>query len=305
MTHRIVLQSGCEPLPGFRLDQMIGKGGFAEVWEAHHQNHKVALKFILSSNTTTTVKEIKSLSAIQKIDHPGLLQMDRISSIPGYIVISMELAEGSLFDLFEAFQTEYHAPIELKILLNYMSQLADTLDFLNKRQHVFEGRIAGFQHCDIKPSNLLLFGDIVKLADFGLCSATYAPLNPVLRMGTVDFAAPEVHRNILSEKSDQYSLAVTYYYLRTGRFPFPPVDNNRFNRVHSYQRPLPDLSLVPGQEEEILARALDLTPERRWPDCVTMVSKIRAIHGFGTSVPFGNSATGEMKSSPKAVASPA
>jgi serine/threonine protein kinase len=277
--------------------QVIGKGGFAEVWEAEHNGDRVALKFISCDNTSTTVREIRSLSAIQKLDHPGLIRMDCVSSIPGYIVVSMELAEGSLFDLLDVFQEEYQSPVELKPLLDYMTQVAKVIDFLNTRQHTFEGRKVGFQHCDIKPSNLLLFGDSIKLADFGLSTPTYAPMNPVLRMGTVDFAAPEIHRGILSDKSDQYSFAVTYYYLRTGKFPFPQPVTNKFVRSYAYNRPAPDLTHVPPQEDAILLRALDLAPERRWPSCLDMIKKIKEVHGSGASSTTTRSSSPGMASS--------
>ncbi len=305
VSNRYAIQSGSEPLPGYRLTNVIGKGGFAEVWEAVHGGEKVALKFISSGTTTTTVKEIKSLSAIQKLSHPGLIQMDKVSSIPGYIVISMELAEGSLLDLLDAFQTEFQTPIELKLLLDYMQQAADAIDYMNQRQHSLDGRTVGFQHCDIKPSNLLLFGDRVKLADFGLSTPTYTSRNPILRMGTLDFAAPEFHMGILTDRSDQYSLAITYYYLRTSRFPFPPPPKNKFESSYAYNRPYPDLSQVPGQEQAILMRALDLAPDSRWPTCNEMIKRIREIHGFSTSFLTSRSSCGAnsavMKAQPGSV----
>lgn len=132
MAYRVPLESGAEPLPGYRLTQVLGKGGFAEVWEAARGNEKVALKFIPSSNTSTTVKEIKSLSAMQRLDYPGLTRMEQITCVPGYIVISMELAEGSMLDLLAAFQEEYKSPIELKLLLDYLGQVAKSIEFLEQ-----------------------------------------------------------------------------------------------------------------------------------------------------------------------------
>lgn len=292
MSQRFQIEAGSEPFPGHRLVQPIGKGGFAEVWEAERAGERIALKFISSGTTTTTVKEIKSLQAVQKLSHPGIIQMEHITSIPGYIVISMELAEGSLLELFDAFQVEFETPIELKLLLDYMLQAAEALDYMNSRQHCFEGRKVGFQHCDVKPSNFLLFGDKVKACDFGLSTPTFGTWTPVGRMGTLDFAAPEMHRGMLSERSDQYSFAVSYYYMRTGRFPFPPPPTNRFVRNYSYTRPHPDLRLVPSQEEAVILRALDMSPDLRWPTCKDMIRRIREIHGFGASRSGAGSSAG-------------
>jgi serine/threonine-protein kinase len=275
--HRICLESGAEPFPGFRLRQLRGRGGFAEVWEAENASGtRIALKFIQSQNTASTVREIKAVQAIQRLSHAHLVFIERVWSAPGYIVIAMELAEGSLLELLEAYHAEYRTPVEPRLLCRYLRQAASALDFMNTRQHQLDGRQIGFQHCDIKPSNILLIGDNAKLADFGLSTPTTAMLNPYQRGGTLDFAAPEIHRGTLAETSDQYSLAVTYYYLRTGRFPFPEVSD--FRRKHSYERPAPDLNLVPWLERKVLERGLDLQPEKRWPSSVILIQELAETH---------------------------
>jgi serine/threonine protein kinase len=276
--HRITLECGAQPFPGFRLLQPRGRGGFAEVWEAENpEGRRIALKFITSTVTASTVREIKSVEAIRRLSHPHLVVIDRVWSAPGYIVIAMELADGSLLELLDAYQTEYRTAIDSKVLCTYMGQAAEALDFLNARQHVHDGRKVGFQHCDIKPSNILLVGNSAKLGDFGLSTPTTAMLNPYQRSGTLDFAAPEIHRGMLSDRSDQYSLAVSYYYLRTGQFPFPEMTD--FRRKYSYNRPAPDLSRVPWMERKVLERALDVQPEGRWPCSRAMVYELVNAQG--------------------------
>ena len=289
MHNRLDLQSGAEPFPGMKLMQLRGRGGFAEVWEARNKDgDRIALKFISSEKTTSTVKEVKSLQALQMLRHPSLLRTERVWSAPGYIVIAMELADASLLDLIDAYQAEYKSAIPPEILGPYMVQAAAGLDFMNSRQHPFEGRTVGFQHCDVKPSNMLLIGDQVKLADFGLSSAMISSSIPYAKCGTLDFAAPEIHRGILSDKSDQFSLAITYYYLRTGNFPFPPPPEG-FRRRNSYARPAPDLGLVTRTERRILERALDVQPERRWSNCESLVHELNEACGIGTGSGSGSS----------------
>jgi serine/threonine protein kinase len=193
----------------------------------------------------------------------------------------MELAEASLFDLLDAYQAEYKTPIPPDILAPYMTQVAAGLDFMNARRHLFEGRKVGFQHCDVKPSNILVVGDLVKLADFGLSTPTTTMNNPYSKCGTLDFAAPEIHRGMLSEKSDQFSLAVSWYLLRTGCFPFPPPTDG-FRRRNSYVRPAPDLSLISRSERRIVERALDVQPERRWESCEILVRELHFAWLYST-----------------------
>src|SRR5688500_18045158 len=94
------LRKGTEPYPGYRLVQMIGRGGWGEVWKTTRvrDDEVFALKF-LPSDCQVTSQEIRALQAIRQLEHPNLLRMDQVWSCAGYLVIVMELAEGSLLDL--------------------------------------------------------------------------------------------------------------------------------------------------------------------------------------------------------------
>jgi serine/threonine protein kinase, bacterial len=262
------------PFPGLKLIQLRGRGGFAEVWEAEDpQGDLIAVKFMLSQNTTSSVKEMRIIQAVQKLKHRHLLRIADVWSIPDYIVVAMELADGSLFDLLDVYLSEYGTPLPAVLVANYLRQAALGLDFLNARRHTFDGRQVGFMHCDVKPSNLLLIGEEVKLADFGLSTPMVALQSAYGRAGTPDFAAPEVHRGHLTASSDQYSLAVSYYLLRTGYFPFPPPPGD-FKRAYSYNRPAPDLTRVSKGERRVLERALEIEHSGRWPTCTAFMNAL-------------------------------
>jgi serine/threonine protein kinase, bacterial len=241
-----------------------------------------------SANQSSSAKETRIIRAIQKLSHRHLLRIQHVWSIPDYIVVAMELADGSLFDMLDLYQAEYHTALPPVLAAGYLKQAALALDYLNARRHTFEGKTIGFMHCDVKPSNLLLVGEMVKLADFGLCTPTVALQSSYAKAGTLDFAAPEVHRGSLSDTSDQYSLAVTYYHLRTGTFPFPPPPA-RFDRTYSYSRPAPDLNQVRRSERQVLERALDLEPTNRWPSCVAMMNALtQALNESDPDSPAGS-----------------
>lgn len=256
---------GAEPSPGYRLRQVRGRGGFAEVWEAESPHGPpVALKFMPTSNTTTTARELRSVKSFQGLDHPYIVKTHDVWSIPGYLVINMELAEATLLDLMQLYRDDLGQDLELPTLCLYLWQVAEALDFLNARTHVRDGRRVGFQHGDVKPNNILLFGDVAKLTDHGLATPTHGPSTPCSRQGTREYAAPEVFLGSISDWSDQFSLAITYYALRTGSFPFPPPakDTSR-----SSLRPLADLSGVTEAERPALMRALSPVPQDRFPGC--------------------------------------
>jgi serine/threonine protein kinase len=266
-----------EPYPGYQLRRRLGRGGFAEVWEASAgRDNVVALKFLPCANSRSTATEVRSIQMVRALNHPGLVGIERVWCLPGYIVVAMERADASLFDLLDLYETEFGTPVAAEHVCQLLSQAAEAIDFLNAPRHRINGQQVGIQHRDIKPSNLLLFGDTVKLTDFGLATVLAAAAAPNLGAGTVEYCAPEVFQGWLSNRTDQYALAMTYCQLRTGRLPF--ADSPSTFRS-GYVRPLPDLSILPSAERSSVARALAPQPEARWPSCVEFMDRLsRVVH---------------------------
>ncbi len=273
MAGNLQLSKGIEPYPGYQLAQLLGRGGWGEVWKAVRlaDNSCVALKFLPSDTQGSAAQEIRGLQAIRNLSHPNLIRVDQVWSCQGYLVILMELAEGSLLDLLEIYYAEFGVPILPDHLCFFLSQAAEAVDFLNARQHKIGGQRVAFRHCDIKPSNLLVQGRTVKLADFSLAVQTTSPMWYHRREGSLQYAAPEVFQGWLSDRTDQYALAVSYYQLRTGRLPFPDTPTTF---APGYVRPAPDLNALTPAEQPILAHGLDAVPQNRWPTCVEMMDRL-------------------------------
>jgi len=260
-------------MPGYRLERLRGRGGFATVWESTSPSGGiVALKFMSSHNSNMTIRELRALRSFTKLRHDHILPIHSAWSIPGNIVIEMPLADASLLDLMMLYADEFDRPIEPHKLLAHMCDVAAGLDFLNARQHNWDGKTVGFQHGDVKPNNILLLNDRALLADYGMATPTVGTKTPCHRHGTLEYVAPEVIAGYATETSDQFSLAVTYYLLRTNRFPFPPVPGDAVTR--SFSRPAPDLSFVKGEERAALQRALSFIPQNRFPSCMSLVTAI-------------------------------
>lgn len=276
----VPLQAGSEPSPGYRLRRLRGRGGFAEVWESSAPDGTpVALKFMPSSNASTTAREVRSMQSFLDLSHPHLVKTNAVWSLPGYIVINMELAEATLLDLMLVYHNELGQHIDPPLLCLYLWQVADALDFLNARRHTRDGHKdkVGFQHGDVKPNNILLVGDTAKLTDHGLATPTYGSNTPCPRQGTREYAAPEVFLGYYSDTSDQFSLAVTYHVLRTGTFPFPPPPDTL---AKSFSRPAADLCLVNEPERPPLLRALSAVPQDRFPSCKDFMTAILRAHNL-------------------------
>jgi serine/threonine protein kinase, bacterial len=273
--HAVPLRTGLEPFPGYRLRQLLGYGSFAEVWEAEAGDGAlVALKFLPAERQQDTPGELRALQTIRKLPHPNLLRIDRVWCHLGYIIIAMERADGSLADLHATYRTEMGTSIIPEHTCLLLSQAAAALDFLNARRHAFEHKTVAIQHGDVKPSNLMLFGETLKLADFGLAALLSGPVTPRQPCGTPEYAAPEVFRGRLSRHSDQFSLAVTYCEVRGGRLPFAPPPRTF---QPDYFHPPPDLSMLSPRERPVVARALATAAEERWPSCAEFIDRVSRL----------------------------
>ena len=275
------LAKGMEPFPGYRLSQFLGKGGWGSVWKSTSPLGKdCALKFLPSGQQPIAVQEIRALQAIRQLNHPHLIEIEQIWSMPRYLVIAMELAEGSLLDLLEVYYAEFNRPIMPEHLCFYLRQAAAALDFLNARLHLVNDQRVAFRHCDVKPSNLLLLGKNVKLADFSLSVQATAPICNHRKVGTLNYCAPEIFQGLLSDRSDQYSLAVTYCHLRTGKLPFPEPPRDA---TSAYVRPAPDLRALSPNERPIIARALAPVPQNRFSTCTELIRHLEQVNVEATA----------------------
>src|SRR5271166_173844 len=147
------------------------------------------------------------------------------------------------------------AGIPLEEILSYICDAAIGLDVLNAKQ---------VQHRDVKPANLLLLNSGVKVADFGLAKALEQTVASNSGAGTIAYIAPECFKGQLTQQSDQYSLAVTYYHLRTGHLLFT---GDQAQVMYAHLEVEPDLSQLSPAERIVLARALSKEPGKRWGNC--------------------------------------
>src|SRR6516162_5319708 len=162
-----VREPNAEPIPGYRLIEPIGSGGFGEVWKCEAPGGLFkAIKFVYGNLNSLDVdgaraeQELKALNRVKEVRHPFVLSMDRIEVVGGELVIVMELADKSLHDAYQECLEAGLVGIPRDTLLGYIRDAAEALDHMNEKH--------GLQHLDIKPRNLFLVSDRVKVADFGL-----------------------------------------------------------------------------------------------------------------------------------------
>ncbi len=264
-----IKEPNAEPIPGYRLIEPLGSGGFGEVWKCEAPGGLFkAIKFVygnlnsLDAEGVRAEQELHALERVKDIRHPFVLSLDRIESIAGELVIVMELADRSLHDAYVECQASGLIGVPRDDLLRYLRDAAEALDHMNEKHNL--------QHLDIKPRNLFLISDRVKVADFGLVKhLERQSASGILGGVTPLYAAPETFGGRITDRSDQYSLAIVYQELLTGQRPFTGKNVRQLAQQHMQGEP--ELRSLPEAERPVVGRALSKDPAKRFPTCMAFV----------------------------------
>ena len=213
----------------------------------------------------------RSIERIKAVRHPFLLSMERVEQFGRELIVVLELADHNLAAVLAEEQQAGQAGIPRERLLGYLREAAEALDFMNLQHNL--------QHMDVKPQNLFLVGNHVKVGDFGRVHSFdmgKADQSAPLHQGALTpvYAAPELFQNVLSRHSDQYSLAIVYQELLTGTRPFTGKNGRQFMMQHLAGAP--DLGPLPAADRVAVARALSKTPADRFPTCSDFIHALVA-----------------------------
>jgi eukaryotic-like serine/threonine-protein kinase len=214
----------------YRLIEMIGRGGMAEVFLAEDTrlNRRVAIKFLSGEfrrDTDRTRRFTREARAASALNHPNILIIHDISESDDAQFIVSEYVEG------ETLATRIRrGRIPLVEAVDIAIQAASALAASHK---------AGIVHRDVKPDNIMLRPDgSVKVLDFGLAKETEEILSlpsgddgktldmistsPGLILGTPQYMSPEQTRGVeLDPRTDIFSLGNIIFEMVTGHVPFP------------------------------------------------------------------------------------
>lgn len=257
--------SSQEPIPGYRLLERIGRGGYGEVWKTTAPGGvPKAIKLIYGDDSSRMATELKSLNRVKEVRHPFLLSIERIEQCGDFLAIVTELGDKNLQQYFNECRAKELPGIPQNELLKMMRDVADVLDYIYQEY--------ALQHLDIKPANMLVFGARLKVADFGLVKNIYERQASMVHGLTPTYAAPEIFDGQPTRSSDQYSLAIMYQEMLTGVLPFDGQTAARLATQH--MREAPNLRPLPPQQQPVIARALSKNPHQRFSSCVELVDEL-------------------------------
>lgn len=260
------LGKGREILPGYVLEERLGSGGFGEVFLCSAPGGiKKAVKIVYGTlEEERADRERKSLERIRDVRHPFLVGLERVEIVDRQLVIITELADRSLKERYEECRQNRQPGIPREEILRYLKDAAEALDYLYEKH--------ALQHLDVKPENLLLLGDHIKVGDFGLLKDLRDTQVSIVGGVTPLYAPPEVLDGQPTKYSDQYSLAIVYQEMLTGRLPFNGRTASQLASQHLHS--VPELGPLPLSDRLTVGKALSKSPARRFGSCREFVDAL-------------------------------
>ncbi len=258
----------------------IAQGGMATVYRAHDRqlDRVVALKvprpeFARDADFCEQFR--REARAAARLAHPNVVAVHDSGEERGLPFMVMELVDGQTLRAL----LETHGRLDAETTAALIGEIADALDHAHRH---------GIAHLDVKPENVLLTSDSVKVADFGLVRAAHGARDHALA-GTAQYCAPEVLRGgVVDGRADVYSLGVVAYECLTGRAPFGAGDPDRVVWQVLHGRVPPPSRAVPGLGEgfdAVVWRATEPDPARRF----ARASEVAAAMGAQRRRPFDQS----------------
>ncbi|MCL4837118.1 MAG: serine/threonine protein kinase [Thermoanaerobaculia bacterium] len=206
------------------------------------------------------------------LSHPNIVTIHDIvdEAESGVCFIAMEYVRGSNLKLL----LQQPEPLPFEFVVSIVSQVADALDYAHSR---------GVIHRDVKPANILITADNkVKITDFGIARLGSSNLTVEGQLlGTPNYMSPEqIQGREVDHRADIFSLGVVLYEMLTRRKPFQgenlTVVTHRI--VHEpFTPPGDQLRGLPAGLGEVLARALEKEPARRYPAASALAADLQRL----------------------------
>ncbi len=240
----------------YRIRGRLGKGGFADVYEAVDtvEGARVALKIPHHHLVTKEVLRdfYREVRLASRLDHVNILGLKNAEFIDRKLVMTFALGKETLADRMKR-------RMSLKTALGLAEQALEAVAFAHRSRII---------HCDIKPDNLILFSnDLLRLTDFGIAKVARRTIR-ASGSGTIGYCAPEQAMGKPSQRSDVFSLGLIFYQMLSARLPewpfsWPPPGHDRLRRrVHA------DMVAV-------IRRSLEVEPRRRFRDANAFLAAFR------------------------------
>jgi eukaryotic-like serine/threonine-protein kinase len=253
-------------MPPWELVQLVGMGGFGEVWQVQHPKlfDKYAVKFCLDAPSAKSLqREVRTLFELRKQlpKHPHIVELVELNLDHEPYWLAFEFVEGGTLDaLMRAKSFSWQEA--LTILQPLIAGMAAVHD-------------VGIVHRDLKPANILLTADgRAKITDFGI-GKVLTETQPQSRLtqltfvgaGSFGYMSPEQAEGKPAHSSDDvYALAVILLQMLTNSLQSPRFVHRTITRLS-----------VPQALQTILLNCLEEPRESRIQTAREFLKKLESL----------------------------
>lgn len=264
----------------YRLDRVLGAGGFGTVWLAFDEELRrpVALKLpkrghLDPRDRRTFLREAQLAASVR---HPMVVTVYDVGVHQNQVYICSEYIDGPTLAQRRP-EKEDQPEASCRLLL----QLCEPLKALHE---------AGIIHRDLKPSNILIDRDGVgRLTDFGVAKSVESQTTNTRTgqvLGTPSYMAPEIvdgNSKHADPRTDIYSIGVVFYELLCTSVPFKgswselesAILHDRPPTLESFDPPWD----IPEELERVCLKCLEKNPKDRYPSVDLLAADLKRFLG--------------------------
>ena len=261
-----------ERIGRYQVIERIGRGAMGVVYRAHDNamGRDVALKVLtadLEDDPDIRTRFHREAEAAARLSHPNIITIFDVGEDADRFFIVMELLRGATL---REFLKQTDATLARK--LDLMTQLCAGLGSAHN---------ASIYHRDIKPGNIFVRSDgILKILDFGVARLASSSMTAAgFIVGTPDYMSPEQARGEnIDGRSDIFSLGGVFYFMLTGRKPFPATElPGLFNQIQNDDPAALLDPEAPPELAEVILRALSKKVDARYQSCQDLLDDLEGF----------------------------
>jgi len=260
----------------FRIDAIIGTGGFAWVYKAYDPELEipVALKVLkpqYAGDEQFEQRFRREAATAARLRHPNIIKIFAVGKDGDAVYFAMDFLPQGLPDRLEVV-TKLPEPVLIRMGID----VASAIGFAHRE---------GVVHRDIKIDNILFddHGNAI-VADFGIARAVSNYVQQTgtnMVVGTPQYFSPEQARGMaLDGRADIYSLGVTLYRAATGVLPFIGDDWYEIARQHVEDKPAKPRvhnPLLSRDIDRVIMRCLEKDPAARFQTGESLCQALGAL----------------------------